>query len=69
MRRAYRDLIADQVVVNLKSGKAFSGVLWDDRKELLVLRNATLHEHGTDTQVDGEVVIERTNIDFVQVER
>lgn len=67
MRRAYRDMIAATVIVNLKSGRAFRGVLWDDHRELLVLRNATLLEDGQTAAVDGEVVIERTHIDFMQV--
>lgn len=66
MRRAYRNLIAQSLLVNLKTDKAFSGVLWDDTRDLLVLRNVTMHEHGTDTEMDGEVVIERVNIDFIQ---
>jgi small nuclear ribonucleoprotein (snRNP)-like protein len=67
MRRAYRDLVAKRLIVNLKSDKAFAGILWTDSKDLLVLRDATLLEHGKEASVDGEVVIERANIDFIQV--
>lgn len=67
MRRAYKQLLAKNLVVNLRSGKAFSGALWSDTRDLLVLRNAVLHEAGQTTDVDGEVVIERSNIDFIQV--
>lgn len=67
MRRAYRDLVARRVVVNLTTGKAFHGVIWSEQRELLVLRDVTLLEDGQETRVDGEVVIERDRIDFIQV--
>jgi small nuclear ribonucleoprotein (snRNP)-like protein len=69
MHRSWRDLLAETVVVNLKSGKAFQGVLWSQRKDLLVLRDAVLFEHGEQTPVDGEVLVERSNVDFVQIPR
>jgi small nuclear ribonucleoprotein (snRNP)-like protein len=67
MRRAYRDLVASNVIVSMKTDKAFRGVLWSEHRELLVLRNAVLLEHDQEVDVDGEVVIERANIDFIQV--
>lgn len=66
--RAYRDLQASTIIVNLKTEKAFRGILWSMNKErLLVLRNAELLQHGAETPVDGEVVIDVANIDFIQV--
>lgn len=67
MRRAYRQLVARRVIVNLTTDKAFAGVLWSECRDLLVLRDATLLDQGTETAVDGEVVIERSRIDFMQV--
>lgn len=67
MNRAYQDLVASTVIVNLKTDKAFRGILWSQHRDLLVLRNAALLEHGQETDVDGEVVVERANIDFIQV--
>ena len=56
------------VVVNTKTERAFRGVLWRARGRYLVLRNAEmLGPQRESTPVDGEVVIERANIDFVQV--
>lgn len=55
------------VIVNLSSGQAFQGVLWRKRGPLLTLRNVTLLERGGSTRVDGEVVIERNRVDFIQV--
>ena len=56
------------VVVNTKTTRAFRGVLWRARGRHLVLRNAELLGPGGErTHLDGEVVIERANVDFVQV--
>nr|WSS66743.1 hypothetical protein OG284_36975 [Streptomyces sp. NBC_01177] len=56
-----------RVVVNL-TDKAFSGVLWQQRGPLLVLRDVQLLEAGRAPQpVDGEVVIERSRVEFTQV--
>jgi hypothetical protein len=55
------------VVVNLED-KAFAGALWAKRGPLLVLRDVTLMQHGAaDTPMDGEVVIERSRVEFIQV--
>lgn len=55
------------MVVNL-ADKAFSGILWAQRGPLLVLRDVELLEAGRDPQrVDGEVVIERSRVEFTQV--
>lgn len=57
-----------QVIVNTKSDKAFAGVLWARRGGYLVLRNARLLQAGgSSTAVDGEVVIDANNVDFMQV--
>lgn len=57
-----------RVLVNLKTGKAVSGVLWTRRRRLLVLKDATLYERrDAPVSIDGDVVIERSNVDFVQV--
>lgn len=59
-------LIRREVIVNLKTDKAFRGILWSVRRRYVVLKKATLIEAGQQTEVPGEVVVERTNIDFVQ---
>lgn len=62
-----RTAVRKRVVVNL-ADKAFSGVLWAKRGPLLVLRDATLMQHGAaDTPLDGEVVVERARVEFIQV--
>jgi hypothetical protein len=62
-----RTAVRKTVVVNL-ADKAFRGVLWAQRGPLLVLRGVELLEPARAPQpVDGEVVIERGRVEFVQV--
>lgn len=62
-----RTVLRRRVVVNL-ADKAFEGVLWAKRGPLLVLKDATLMQHGAaDTPLDGEVVVERARVEFIQV--
>lgn len=56
-----------QVIVNLVGGQAFQGVLWRGWGRYYVLKGAALVDGGGETPVDGEVVIERSRVDFVQV--
>lgn len=56
-----------RVIVNLKSDKAFQGVLWKRKGDYLVLRDAVLHESGHTRTVDGEVLVFLAEVDFVQV--
>ena len=69
MARTYGRLaMSRRVMVNLTSGSAIQGVLWDERGPLIVLRDARLHvDGGNQAPLDGEVIIERSRIDFVQV--
>lgn len=67
MRRIFKALVCDKVIVNLKTGRAFSGVVWEERGDLLVLRAAELMEPGRQpVTVEGDVVLDRQNIDFIQ---
>jgi hypothetical protein len=62
-----RTAIRKRVVVNLQD-RAFAGVLWAKRGALLVLKDAVLMQHGAaDTPMDGEVIVERSKVDFIQV--
>lgn len=56
------------VIVNLKSGRAFRGVVWRRRGPFMVLRNAELlKDRAGGNRLDGEVLVERVDIDFIQV--
>ncbi|MGC5531580.1 hypothetical protein [Streptomyces sp. SR-10] len=62
-----RTAVRRRVVVNL-ADKAFDAVLWAKRGPLLVLRDVELLEAGRQPQpVDGEVVVERARVEFIQV--
>jgi len=56
------------VVVTTKSDTSFRGVLWARNREFLVLKSVELLR-GSDRPIpmNGEVVIERTNVDYYQV--
>lgn len=64
---ARRVMIRRRVLVNLTSGQAVNGVLWARRGRLLVLKDAQLLEPGAEpTAMDGDVVIGRERVEFVQ---
>lgn len=66
--RSYKSIaLAKTVLVNLTTGRAFRGVLFEVRGDLLVLRNAELIEDDRVVTVEGSVVIERARVEFIQV--
>lgn len=67
MRSFGKVAMSRRVVVNLTTGAAIEGVLWDERGPVIVLRDARLHNEGGTAPLDGEVIVERARIDFVQV--
>lgn len=63
-----RAALRRRVLVNLKTDKALGGVLFAQRGPILVLKNAELHESGRPpVALDGDVIVERSNVDFLQV--
>lgn len=67
MARNYTRLVVSRrVMVNLTTGSAVEGVLWDERGPLIVLRDAQLHTDGGTSPLDGDVIVERDRIAFVQ---
>lgn len=55
-------------IVNLKDGQAIQGALWRSRGQWLVLRTCHALVEGQKAQsIDGEVVIHRENVLFLQV--
>lgn len=56
------------VIVNLTDGATIRGALWDERGAWWVLRHAEHLRPGVDPEpIDGEVVVHRSHISFVQV--
>ena len=63
-----RTALRKRVIVNTLTDKGIEGVLFKRNGNLLVLKDATLIESGVDpVKVDGEVVIESHQVEFVQV--
>jgi small nuclear ribonucleoprotein (snRNP)-like protein len=63
-----RNVVRHLVIVNMKTGRAFRGILWKQAGSLLVLRNAEMLEpNRPPVPVDGQVVIERTEVEFIQM--
>jgi len=57
------------VILNLKDDHAVAvrGLLWSSRGPWLVLRQAVLLRQGGETPADGDIVIHRDNVSFLQV--
>ena len=65
---AWRTVTGRRVVLNLKTGRAVDGLLVRRTGGLLFLRQAVALEPGAEpAPVDGEVVVLRGEIDFIQV--
>lgn len=66
--RPWRLVTARRVVVNLRSGQAIDGLLIRKQGPLLFISEARLHEGSENpTPIDGQAVIERETIDFIQM--
>lgn len=64
---ARRLTVRQRVLVQLRSGKAFTGVLWARRGRSLVVKSAELLEPGSAPVVmDGDVILDRDQVEFVQ---
>ena len=61
--------VGRKVVVNLFSGNAIEGVCTFEGREAMILRGALVHEVGVEGAMpaDGEVRIDRANVDYVQL--
>jgi small nuclear ribonucleoprotein (snRNP)-like protein len=58
------------VIVTLKTGAAFRGVLYATDREALVLRDAQALAYGaqrTNVPVEGEALLLRSDVDYLQV--
>jgi hypothetical protein len=61
-------LIRRKVVINTKSERSFVGILWSRSFGIWKMKNVMLlKDSGEQVPVDGEVVVLREDIDFVQV--
>lgn len=56
------------MLINLLSGNAISGVCVFESREALTVRGATIHEIDSEpAPADGEILIDRINVDFIQL--
>jgi hypothetical protein len=63
-----RIVVARRVSISLKAGPSISGILIHQRGDLLVVAEARLLEEGSPpVPLDGEVVLERAAVSFVQL--
>jgi hypothetical protein len=63
-----RLMVRREVLVQLRSGSAVKGALWARKGRTLVLKSATLLEPGAEAvSMDGDVVLDRDVVDWVQV--
>lgn len=59
-----------KVIVNLRSGTSFRGVVWRRTGPFMVLRNTEMlqdRDHAEQHIMDGEVLVKLADIDFIQV--
>ena len=62
MRRTSRTT----VVVTLKSGQAFKGILAEVDRQTVVLKHASALSRDAAVKADGEVILSRVDIDYIQ---
>ena len=68
MRHLFRQRLRKSVIVTMHDGMAFAGILYDVDPEVVVLRNsASVGDHGERVPVDGEVLLQRSEIAFYQI--
>ena len=67
MRLFDRYPVLRRVIVSLKSGNSVRGYVSAYRRDYLVLKSAEMLRAQGVIPMDGELLIERSNVDFIQV--
>lgn len=63
----YRRLRERRVILNMLDDRAWEGVIVDFHAPLLTVKGAVMLVQGAEpVRMDGEVVIDRDHIDFIQ---
>jgi hypothetical protein len=63
-----RSLLRKKVIVNLKQGGSYRGIMWAKRGPLIVLKDVeSLTANREPEPMGGELVAERANVAFFQV--
>ena len=58
--------VRHRVIVSTVTGDGFDAILWARRGRWLILRDATLLSEGNRVPVDGDVILDRANVLFIQ---
>lgn len=70
MNFVLRKRVNVRLIVTLKAGQSFAGVLWSQDHQALVLRNASALGEGDQGEapipVDGEVIILLVDVAYIQ---
>ena len=62
-----RLVVRRRVLVQLDTGRAVVGTLWTTKAHRVVVKGAELFEPGSEpTRMDGDVVIERARVEYIQ---
>lgn len=61
-----RRVLRHRVVVHIRGGKEFEGLLWRSGR-VFVLRSTIGYEQGQPVQIDGEVLLERDRVEWLQL--
>lgn len=67
--RVLTGILRDRVIVTLKSGDSFSGILYSHDTKALVIREAEalgVGERRTNLALDGEIVILLPDVAYIQ---
>lgn len=67
--RVISSRLRERVIVTLKSGESFAGVLFSHDKQALVLRDTEAlgaGENRTDLRLDGELIVLLADVSFLQ---
>lgn len=64
--RVLRSRVRRRVVVSLKSGVDFVGVLTDSDRQSLVLQQAVQHTPDAEVPADGEIVVLLADVAYLQ---
>ena len=61
-----RMTVRRRVVVALSNGISVSGVLWTRSIRHVIIRDATVHSEGQNIAADGEVIVDRSQVVYIQ---
>lgn len=65
-RASFGGLVKATVIVQLTTETGFRGVLWSMDRRMVVLRRADMLGAGDPVPVDGDVIVDRDRVEFIQ---